>query len=448
MTPTQLRAFAAVVRLGSVKQAAAELDVSEAAVSLHIGQLRKELGDKLFTRTAAGIAFTPGGLRLASRAAEMLGLQDRTILEVSQAGKGRRLLRVAASSLFAEHSAPGLIELFASRADDLDVELERAQPAPVRPTAADPRGRRRDRPADRPTPDDRVASAPFLNYQVVAVAGPDDQLTKITATVSELQDQTWLLGPSVADQVELVAAMLRRLQIPESRQQIFQSHAAALEEAKRGKGIAVALAFAVSHDLAKGDLKRVSGPQLHAQGTWHILTLRRAPRPAGRGRVRPVRDHAAGHPGDAARRRRHRRPVPAVDPRDAVELTAPGEARDHTGQRAERVGRQQLVAVRQRRGHRRDGRLEPGRGGPRVHPDHPVRAAPQPGHRRRELLGRVAVPPVRADETIAPRSALPWCEASSACRLVAIRVPPNRSTTFAVACSIAVCGRSGARARW
>src|SRR5215212_5901819 len=123
MTPTQLRAYAAVVRHGSVKRAAAELKVSESAVSLHIGQLRKELGDQLFNRTSAGLAFTPGGLRLASRSAELLGLQDRTILEVSQAGRGRRLLRVAASSLFAEHAAPGLLELFSSRAADLDVEL-------------------------------------------------------------------------------------------------------------------------------------------------------------------------------------------------------------------------------------------------------------------------------------------------------------------------------------
>src|ERR1700761_7796949 len=76
MTPTQLRAFAAVVRLGAVNKAAVELGVSEAAVSLHIGQLRKELGDKLFLRTSAGIAFTPGGLRLASRAAEMRGPHD------------------------------------------------------------------------------------------------------------------------------------------------------------------------------------------------------------------------------------------------------------------------------------------------------------------------------------------------------------------------------------
>ena len=56
MTPTQLRAFAAVVRLGSVKKAAVDLEVSEAAVSLNIGQLRKELGDRLYVRTASGIA--------------------------------------------------------------------------------------------------------------------------------------------------------------------------------------------------------------------------------------------------------------------------------------------------------------------------------------------------------------------------------------------------------
>ena len=48
MAPTQLRAFAAVVRVGSVKGAAADLGVSAAAISLHIAQLRRELGDKLF----------------------------------------------------------------------------------------------------------------------------------------------------------------------------------------------------------------------------------------------------------------------------------------------------------------------------------------------------------------------------------------------------------------
>ncbi|MGI8760650.1 MAG: LysR family transcriptional regulator [Jatrophihabitantaceae bacterium] len=274
MTPTQLRAFAAVVRLGSVKRAAAELSVTDAAVSLHVGQLRRELDDRLFTPTASGLAFTPGGLRLASRAAELLGLQDRTVREVRQAGGGRRLLRIATSSLFAEHAAPGLIELFARRADDLDVELSEHSPGEF---AALLLTRTVDV-AIGPRPQDCdavITSMPILNYQVVAVAAPEHPLTQIQASVGELREQTWVLGPSAAAHQGLVQTLLRRLDVPEVHQRIFQSHAAAVDEAKRGKGIALALSFAVSQDLATGDLRRVigHGQQLHAEGAWHILTL-------------------------------------------------------------------------------------------------------------------------------------------------------------------------------
>ena len=270
VTPTQLRAFAAVVRLGSVKTAAAELGVSEAAVSLNVGQLRRELGDRLFTRTAAGLAFTPGGLRLASRAAEMLGLQDRTILEVSQAGGGRRLLRMAASSLFAEHAAPGLIELFASRADDLDVELSEHSPRSfnrlLMTRAVDV--------AIGPHPgalDEALICKPLLNYQVIAVVGTDHQLTHVQPGPSQLREQTWLLGPSAAAEVGTIPSMLRRIGVPEDHMQIYQSHAAALEEAKRGKGVALALSFAIAADLANGSLCRIAGPSLQTDGVWNIV---------------------------------------------------------------------------------------------------------------------------------------------------------------------------------
>ncbi|WP_427924784.1 LysR family transcriptional regulator [Streptomyces sp. cg40] len=273
MTPAQLRAFAATVRLGSVKAAAADLAVTESAVSIHIAHLRKELGDKLFARTANGLAFTPGGLRLASRAAELLGLQDRTILEVKQAGSGRRLLRVAASSLFAEHAAPGLIELFAGRADDLDVELSVHNPQHFASlllnrsvdVAIGPR------PA---TLDSAMTCTHFLNYQVIAVVGPDHPLaTAASAGAAELRGQTWLLGPSAVGRTGMVPSILRRLGIPEHNQRIFQSHAASVDEAKRGKGVALAVAFAVTKDLAEGDLRRLAGPQLPARGSWNLLTL-------------------------------------------------------------------------------------------------------------------------------------------------------------------------------
>jgi DNA-binding transcriptional LysR family regulator len=272
MTPTQLRAYAAVVRLGSVKLAAAELKVSESAVSLNIGQLRKELGDQLFSRTAAGLAFTPGGLRLASRSAELLGLQDRTILEVSQAGKGRRLLRVAASSLFAEHAAPGLLGLFSSRAADLDVELSVRPPEQfgtlLRTRTVDiaigPGVAGRD-PA--------VVTRPVMNYQIVLVVGPDHPLAGVPASTQQLREQVWLLGPSAAATLGAAPAMLRRLAVPEEHQQIFQSHAAAIEEAKRSKGVAPVLSFAVAQDLAEKHLVRVAGTHVHIDGVWHSMRL-------------------------------------------------------------------------------------------------------------------------------------------------------------------------------
>ena len=272
MTPTQLRAFAAVVRLGSVKAAAAELHVSEAAVSLHVGQLRKELGDKLFTRTAAGLAFTPGGLRLASRAVEMLGLQDRTVLEVRQAGGGRRMLRLGTSSMFAEYAAPGLIGLFAERARDLDVELsihktmdfESLLLTRAVDAAIGPRGT-----GDHPA----IAITHFLNYQIAAVVAPGHRLVGGEPTAAELREQTWLLGPSATEDSGVVPGMLARIGVPEAKQRIFQSHSAALEEVKRGSGVALALAFAVSRDLAIGSLVQLPGPLVQGQGTWNIWTL-------------------------------------------------------------------------------------------------------------------------------------------------------------------------------
>jgi len=216
MTPTQLRAFCAVVQHGSVKGAAAELGVTEAAVSIHVAHLRKELEDRLFTPTRAGLAFTAGGLRLASRASELLGLQDLTIREVNQAAHGRRPKRVL----------------------------------------------------------DSLRYQPFLKYQVVVVAGPGHPLAGTAPRPAQLREQTWLLGPSAAEQNGVLPSLLRRLEVPEQNQQIFQSHAAAIEQAKRNKGVAAVASFAVARDLADGALVRVAGAAgPHADGLWCAMTL-------------------------------------------------------------------------------------------------------------------------------------------------------------------------------
>ncbi|OBH08761.1 MULTISPECIES: LysR family transcriptional regulator [unclassified Mycobacterium] len=273
MTPAQLRAYSAVVRLGSVRAAAAELGVSDAGISMLVAALRKELDDPLFTRTGAGLAFTPGGLRLASRAVEILGLQQQTAIEVTEAAHGRRLLRIAASTAFAEHAAPGLIELFSSRADDLSVELS------VHPTS-----RFRDLicsravdiaigPASSIGPDDTIFVRPFLKYQIIAVAAPNSPVAVGIPTAALLRQQQWMLGPSAGGVDGEIANMLRGLAVPESQQRIFQSDAAALEEVQRVGGVSLTIGFAVAKDLAAGRLTHVSGPGLDRSGEWCAATL-------------------------------------------------------------------------------------------------------------------------------------------------------------------------------
>ena len=129
-----------------------------------------------------------------------------------------------------------------------------------------------------------------------------------------------MLGPSAAYDTGVIPDILRRINVPEDHQRIFQSHAAAVDEAKRGKGLALAVSFAVSQDLVNGDLRRVSAPSLQAQGAWSILTLTAQQAPPAAAELARFVTTPARHPGDAARLRGHRRPVQAVDPRHALEL--------------------------------------------------------------------------------------------------------------------------------
>jgi DNA-binding transcriptional LysR family regulator len=280
VTPAQLKAYAAIVRLGSAKAAAEELGVSEAAISSHTSALRKELNDPLYRRSANGLAFTPGGLRLATRAAELLGLQDQTRLEVEAAANGQRILRLATTALFAEYAAPGLIELFKTRADDLHVEMSvhrssrfdellasRQTDVVIGPAvgATQPGFNRRE----------------FLRYQLVLVVASNHRLAGRRADKRKMVDHPWLLGPSAAEPKAATSQLLARFGVPEENQRIFQSHAAALSETERGGGIGIAPEFRVKDALAAKQLHRLSAPGAEASAVWAASTL-------GAGQASPV----------------------------------------------------------------------------------------------------------------------------------------------------------------
>ncbi|MDW3177815.1 MAG: LysR family transcriptional regulator [Acidimicrobiia bacterium] len=266
MTPTQLRSFATVVRLGSVRAAAKELGVTEAAVSGSMGALRKELDDKLFHPSREGLVFTPGGLRLAHRAVEMLGLQEQTRREVHDAHDGRRLLRVATTSLFAEYAAPGLIELFSTRADDLEVELLVESSPRFNELLMSHGADVAIGPKSSGVAPFGITSAEFMRYEVIGVVSP-------TLSFETLSELTWFLGPSAVEPLGVSQFILERCRVPESMQRIHPSHSAAVAEARNGNGIALVPRFAVSAALQSGALVVLDDPACKATGTWAASSL-------------------------------------------------------------------------------------------------------------------------------------------------------------------------------
>jgi DNA-binding transcriptional LysR family regulator len=300
VTLAQLQSFVLVARLGSVKAAAAELQVTEPAVSVAVGALRKELGDELFTRTGRGIALTPGGRRLAALAGEILALAEQARRSV--AAPERRIL-VAATGLAAEHVGP-LLEAFAAREDGLEIVVESVPGAEL----AERLEHRRADIALGPDPHAAtVAASPFLRCRLVLAAAPSHPLAGVAGIPpAELARERWLAGPPELDPTTGTWAFLARHGL-EPEIATFASGAEALAAAAAGEGIVLALAHAVRpRSLVRLDVRGTPVVEL-----WHASTL-------GLGRALPTAlalqrfattpeatQAIAGSPGSQARRKVH-----------------------------------------------------------------------------------------------------------------------------------------------
>ncbi|NHB75411.1 LysR family transcriptional regulator [Rhodobacter calidifons] len=79
LTLKQLRYFIAAAETGQISHAAMEMNVSQSAVTASIQGLEADLGVKLLTRSAQGVAVTPEGARFLARARGiMAAVEDAT----------------------------------------------------------------------------------------------------------------------------------------------------------------------------------------------------------------------------------------------------------------------------------------------------------------------------------------------------------------------------------
>lgn len=273
MTLAQLQSFVLVARLGSVKAAAAELEVTEPAVSVAVAALRKELGDQLFVRDGRGIALTPGGRRLAALASEILGLAEQARRSVHDGPGQTGRMQVSATNLVAEHISP-LIEAFTARDEGLEIAIA---PVPGASFADLLEHRRSDitlGPHPGPERAATIASVPFLRSQLVIVAAPGHALAGQRAIApSALAAESWLMGQPDIDPTTTTGLFFARNGIDPHQLASYSSEAAAIAAAAAGQGIMLTLAHSVLEEVRRRALVRLDVRGTPIAELWHASTL-------------------------------------------------------------------------------------------------------------------------------------------------------------------------------
>ncbi|MGW3460556.1 LysR family transcriptional regulator [Streptomyces olivaceoviridis] len=113
-----VRTFVAAADAGQFQEAAAELAVTQQAVSKRIAALERTLGVRLFTRTPRGAELTIDGQAFLPHARELLRVAERAVASVRT---GRRPLRV--DVIASRGAATGLMRGFHRAHPEIDLDV-------------------------------------------------------------------------------------------------------------------------------------------------------------------------------------------------------------------------------------------------------------------------------------------------------------------------------------
>jgi DNA-binding transcriptional LysR family regulator len=269
VTITQLTAFLAVVRTGSVTAAADELVVTQPSVSAALAALTREVGVDLTERSGRNLRLTAAGEAFAPYAAEVLGLLEQGRDAAREAGlRAARRLRIAAVTTAGEYVVPPLLRAFAERHPDVTVSLDVGNRHRVFDHVRDHR-------VDigiggRPPVDGGLTGTPFLRNEIVLITGPDDPLaTRRSVPVDELGRRTWLLREEGSGTRALVEDFLAHHDL-EPPTLTLGSNGAIKSAARFGLGVSLQSRLAVELELRSGELATLAVRGLPTR-EWYAL---------------------------------------------------------------------------------------------------------------------------------------------------------------------------------
>jgi LysR family transcriptional regulator, low CO2-responsive transcriptional regulator len=270
ITVTQLVAFLAVTRGGSVTAAADELMVTQPSVSSAIAALAREVDCELFERAGRGIRLTDAGRAFAPYAADVIGLLDsgRRAAREAAATAARRL-RIAAVTTAAESFVPGLMQGFAERHPRVELTLAVGNRQEVLEQLL--RHQADVAVSGKPPGDERLAAEPLGENAIALITAPDDPAANgAPLSAAQLAGRSWLLREPGSGTRALNEQFLaeRGLDPPVLE---LGSNGAIKQAARAGLGVSLLSRAAVEPELASGRLSELplqDGPQARP---WYVL---------------------------------------------------------------------------------------------------------------------------------------------------------------------------------
>jgi DNA-binding transcriptional LysR family regulator len=278
ITVTQLTAFLAVVRRGSVTAAADELVVTQPSVSSAIAALGRELGCELFERAGRGVRLTEAGKAFMPYAEDVVGLLgDGRQAAREAADLSARSMRIAAVTTAAESFVPQLMRVFATREPDVRLTLDVGN----REYVFD---RLLSHLADvaisgKPPADERLLAEPLLENHIACITSPEDPAAARAVAAAELADRSWLLREQGSGTRALGEQFLHERGL-RPKTLTLGSNGAIKQAARAGLGVSLLSRVAVEPELAAGLLGEITLTDGPAPRLWFVLRSAIGPAPA------------------------------------------------------------------------------------------------------------------------------------------------------------------------
>jgi DNA-binding transcriptional LysR family regulator len=128
----KLQIFARVAAAGSLSSAAAELEMTQSAISQHVRALEDQIGAVLFERGNRGVTLTAAGQVLQRHSELILRQVAQATAEVSQvADTNRRRITIGATPGVSAYLLPEWVEAFGQQHPDAAIGIETAVTAQI-----------------------------------------------------------------------------------------------------------------------------------------------------------------------------------------------------------------------------------------------------------------------------------------------------------------------------